>query len=358
MLKWRSIFQLCGLVFASNLLDVASRLDAPATLAAGEDSHRFIGRLMRAQDRGTKEWEIGEAGSVLVPHDHRSKNAEYRVVLKPGALIAKEQVQPRFSWEVPEILESSNPGSSSPVHELLKQSRLSSLLALNRSSPVVTAIRDRTSSSDEGSFTVNCHTGYTCVGGGCLAREATDYVVSERDPVADGWRCISGDDTTDKTKKVWAICALSCASFNDDCSGDKIVDSHRICGSEPCGESDCCRDPPTCSTHTSDCPGEMIKKSDDTKCTSSDCSSEDCCQDPQKCNEWTGSCACEGGAATGTIQIPNWDHEACSGETCLESECCTAAPTCATFEDDSCTGTLNQDITCCSGSCTCAICYS
>merc|ERR1719440_2397104 len=166
---------------------------------------------------------------------------------------------------------SSKPSSSSPVHKLLKESQLSSVLSQRSARPnnqVFTNVLDKTSKDDEVSFTVQCKTGYTCVGGGCLAREATDFVVSQRDPKVDGWRCMSGDGTKDKTKKVWAICALSCASYGDDCKGDKVVDSNRICAKEKCTASECCHKPPTCAAYTGKCPRSTVKRDSSTPCTS------------------------------------------------------------------------------------------
>lgn len=302
--------------------------------------------------------EIGQAGTFHL-QERRSSSGEYQVVLTPGARVLSEPAssQTSGSWLEVEMLEGL--GSSARASELLRRSHLSSSsqLSSNSSDPVAVTLRSQQSSESEGSLTVECHAGYTCVGGGCVARQPTDFVVSERDPAVDGWRCMSGDETADKTKKVWAICALSCATYTGDCSGHRVVHDHHMCAAHPCTAAECCKPAPKCENFRGKCPHGTIPKHADTSCTSGECSAEDCCGEPQRCTEWSGSCSCAG-ASGGTIQIPNFAHHVCTGHTCTEDECCEEAPTCSSFEDSSCVGTRSADATCCSGSCNCAFCYA
>jgi len=357
---------LCGLVY------VTCSVWCLAT-PSSEDAHQLLRReaAPTAQAELKKEQqqlEIGGAGVLIGRHDHHDNRGEeeYQLVLRRGVGGAS-------------FLEESSSHVTPPhIHELMKTTRFASVLALNRSEPigharsgtdnVFTKLRSGQSRNDQSEFIVKCEVGYTCVGGGCLARSPLDFVTSIKDPVEtpkEGWRCTSDATTDDKTKKVWAICALNCGSLDSGvCDGGSVKDDYHICANKPCTTSECCMAPPTCSTFAGSCAGIRVKAPSATVCTNARCSDNDCCQDPMKCKDWLlggadwqGTCDC---ANTGVMDIPNMEHHTCAGLNCTQAECCDSAPTCATFEDSNCDADkTRQDATnCCSGTCTCSGCYS
>jgi len=316
---------LCILVFAATILHAA----ADVLMRRDEPVEPAAGR---------RHWAVGKAGSFVTPHDHRLAH------------------------------ESSHTGClNDPDHDV--------------------CTRMEESESREMSHMVDCKAGWTCVGGGCVARENGDRVQEGKDEGGTGWMCSSMDNQsppalctedggmgcpTDTTKKVWAICARSCSSREASmCEGagesDKVFFSNRMCSSFDCTEADCCHPPPTCSTFGDRCgehnAGLKVPKPSHTVCAGAECVESDCCQYPQSCAAWSGACHHAGDCVAHSrhygVKIPAFDTHVCQGEECSTEECCEEAPTCHSFTDPLCTGMkLPGDITCCNGSCSCAECFT
>lgn len=338
---------MCSLVFAASLFQAASdvlmRRDEPVEPAAGR-----------------RHWAVGKAGGFVAPHDHR---------------LASEQTEHERRSHIFSLQKAAH------------ESHASHTGCLNDPDHDV-CTRMEESESREVSHTVDCQAGWTCVGGGCVAREDGDQVQEEKEMGGHGWTCSSMDTQSppvlctaggmgcpvDTTKKVWAICARSCSSTPPEaslCEGagatGKVFFANRMCSSFECSEADCCHFPPTCSTFADTCgqhnAGLKVPKPSHTPCAGADCLESDCCRHPQSCAAWSGSCHHAGDCVAHRrhygVKIPAFDTHVCQGAECSTEECCEEAPTCSSFTDPLCTGMkLAGDITCCNGSCTCAECFA
>lgn len=234
--------------------------------------------------------------------------------------------------------------------------------------PVITSVMHSSSGSDEQVFVVPCKANHTCIGGGCVARNSDDVLISEKAQTTEGWRCESTDLTqADMTKRVWAICTKTCAARAEPCPDNKVLDTMQFCKTQNCTEPECCQIPPTCGSYTGTCTNGLVRTPDSAPCSSMECSDTDCCIYPQTCTEWkeqreaanSAICQCSAGGGK-NIKIPNFSHKGCKGLQCHHDECCIQAPTCATFDgtDAGCIGTFVEGNSCCSGTCSCHTCYS
>lgn len=242
--------------------------------------------------------------------------------------------------------------------------------------PVYTELLNNESTSTDSAFTVECHSGYKVVGGGCIARAAHDLVLDQKAGDVEGWRCVSGDNVADMTKKVWAICALACETLSSDttiCDGvsdangrHTVLDPHHMCSQSPCTAAMCCKTGKDCSSYTGTCGAAEALYGSEMNCTTTDCSMSDCCGPRQTCQNWGdngGTCSSDSGSCQ--VQIGAFSSFLCEGLECQGSECCTSPPECSSFdtveakcEDTHGSFTFNPSSKCCTGTCTCAQCYS
>lgn len=340
MFRWCALAQLCSLVLASAKYEAASRLDASLTSPAEDGS-----RLMRRD-------------SVVVQHDHRRMSqpaSDEDVPMEPDPT-------PSPDMKATMKAHDEETHNCDPATGVCTQTSKAST-----AEPIVTINEIKESSATDQTFTAACPSGYTVIGGGCLARLATEKIDHMKDSSANGWKCVSEEKNDDMTKEVLAVCALSCKSLQGDpnmCDdagmGDNIDDTHHICAEDPCTPQECCKPAKTCASFLGTCDQHEAKKDDSTKCTTTDC--QDCCAVKQTCGmflmEHGGTC---GPDLTGKCTVPIPDgSKPCSGVECPESDCCEAAPTCSEFSGEACGKdfTKKDDSTpCCSGTCTCGDCF-
>jgi len=335
--------------------------------------------LRRQEPRGeeTQRWEIKDAGSIVASPklETNSLSGQWRIRLKAGT-----------STRDPISLLDLD--TAHPVRALLEQHQYSLKNfdlegRINSGDDVEATLKQGESATDERIFSVACDVGWTVVGGGCLGRHANDQVEGSRDLTVNSFKCESISDSADYTKKVFAICAESCATLldnytgrhdrfasHDACPGSDVIDPHHICSHEDCSLTECCKTPPICSSFGGTCSGAFaIPRAADTLCSSWTCSAEDCCEPSETCLEWSGGSSdyCQG-QGTCLISVGDFATKVCHGTTaaaglCSTAECCRSGVTCATF-DGAGAGCVHSSstpqqpgATCCGLQCECSDCY-
>jgi hypothetical protein len=386
------MFTRCVLYHVAGFASVFAVLESPLPQSLDVGVPAML-RREAPREEEPQRWEIREAGSMVVSPKHlqSSSSGHWRIQLKAGS-------------STRDIVSFLDLGTPHAVRQLLEHNKhaLKNLRLEGRQDPVEATLKSNESASDQRVFDVACDPGWTVVGGGCLGRHSNDQVEGSRDLSVNAFRCESVGDCEDCTKKVFAICAESCATLldeydgphdrfaaHDDCpeipSDDgtalkEVIDPHHICGDQYCTLEECCRAPPTCSSFSGSCSESLpVRKSSDTICSSWSCSVEDCCRPPEMCMAWAErrfpnsdpSDACKGFEEC-LINIGDFSTKVCAGSAeepglCKKVECCTAAATCKTF-DGAMAGCVHDaseprksDDTCCDQSedyrCRCEDCY-